>query len=816
MERKNTTGLIAVALLLPLAVTGTEISVDADKPLNVSKSADDVAQLKRLALNVGSEFGTNRVTDAYLKSLKIRTIRMINVSISGRFDEQGSYVDIKPSPRLKHDLALCRRVKANPHIIIHGLPDQLLKAVPLKVTHHRALGIDLEHKRQIIGPTNYKLLENWYLAYFEFIKIQSGFKDAVFEIFNEPDLGNLIYPTDDIPAKGTSSAYNSMLKIYRSASTAGMRFEKKHPDHKLTLGGPAITLAFTFRHNKGGALERFHRFLKMPGKPWAMRFVIDCAREKLKLDFLGIHHYASVAPFRGAPRKGLTAYRSFPEMLADVQAVIDRHSPGLPIWVTEHGAHHNVVEEVGEINGNHDGAAFGLHSLSTMLELGVDFAIYLVTTDMQRHHPKTKKLYNLYSWCSFLTSPDFFGYPYPKAPFHAYKMVSELAGKRVEAIASGGNTQVFAAVDPATRTLRVILWNFATYVPEFEPMVEEGKTETIKLKIAYASLPSDARAVLRMVDKEHGDVLSADRAKRPVDLAAATPKTATLPIRPHGKNLEFDLVMKPGSIAMIEIGPDPVVPSLQTSYSVKAEILLKVMRDHWHKQAEETLGTGEQLLKLADVHSEQKLDALVLMTTAAARARKPDAATRFAHNAETLCNALDKPLPHAVAHQLGDSEWSKKQFAGAVVRYGQALDAPDCDWRARFGTELRLIECLNLERKFADVIRFCDSVIARKDDDSPSELKGDFLLRKLEALRNLGKTEQMFAAYKELLNSNAQPNAKLGGVIAVVVFHRSQKQLEKASAEGEVGLALKKTHPGLLSKLTAILEQIVEEKTKQK
>ena len=419
--------------------------------------------------------------------------------------------------------------------------------------------------------------------------------------------------------------------------------------------------------------------------------------------------------------------------------------------------------------------------------------------------------YNLYSWCSFLTSPDFFGYPYPKAPFHAYKMVSELAGKRVEAIASGGNTQVFAAVDPATRTLRVILWNFATYVPEFEPMVEEGKTETIKLKIAYASLPSDARAVLRMVDKEHGDVLSADRAKRPVDLAAATPKTATLPIRPHGKNLEFDLVMKPGSIAMIEIGPDPVVPSLQTSYSVKAEILLKVMRDHWHKQPEETLGTGEQLLKLADVHSEQKLDALVLMTTAAARARKPDAATRFAHNAETLCNALDKPLPHAVAHQLGDSEWSKKQFAGAVVRYGQALDAPDCDWRARFGTELRLIECLNLERKFADVIRFCDSVIARKDDDSPSELKGDFLLRKLEALRNLGKTEQMFAAYKELLNSNAHPNAKLGGVIAVVVFHRSQKQLEKASAEGQVGLALKETHPGLLSKLKAILKQIVEE-----
>ena len=109
--------------------SATEIAVDAAKPLNVSK-ADDVAQLKRLALQVGSDFAPNRVTDAYLKLLNIRTMRLINVGISGRFDDQGNYVEIKPSSRLENGLARCKRLGADPHVIIHSLPEQLLKSVP--------------------------------------------------------------------------------------------------------------------------------------------------------------------------------------------------------------------------------------------------------------------------------------------------------------------------------------------------------------------------------------------------------------------------------------------------------------------------------------------------------------------------------------------------------------------------------------------------------------------------------------------------------------------------------------------------------------
>ena len=179
---------VILTLLLSCSLAGVDIVVDVSKPLNISKSGDDVTQLKRLALNVGSEFGTNRVTNAYLKNLGIKTLRLINVGIGGEFDDKGDFIDVKPSPRLERDLNICREIGANPHICITGLPHQLLKTVSLKVTRHRALGIDLEHKRQKIGPTDFKLLENWYLAFFEYIKIKRGFKDAVFEIFNEPDL----------------------------------------------------------------------------------------------------------------------------------------------------------------------------------------------------------------------------------------------------------------------------------------------------------------------------------------------------------------------------------------------------------------------------------------------------------------------------------------------------------------------------------------------------------------------------------------------------------------------------------------------------
>ena len=137
------------------------------------------------------------------------------------------------------------------------------------------------------------------------------------------------------------------------------------------------------------------------------------------------------------------------------------------------------------------------------------------------------------------------------------------------------------------------------------------------------------------------------------------------------------------------------------------------------------------------------------------------------------------------------------------------MTAPDCDWRLRFGTELALIECLNVERKFLEVIEFCDSVISRREDvEQVAVLKGDFRVCQIQAWRNLGRTEQMFSVYRQLLDSNANDSAKLGGVIVVVTFHQSQNAWDKALAAGQTGLALSNPHPGLLGKLKTILKQI--------
>ena len=780
----------------------TRIEVDAGKAFNASKDGGDVGRLKRLALNVGTEFGTNRVTEAYLASLGVRTLRLINVGISGRFDDQGAFVEVKPSPRLESDLSMCQRLGANPHVIIHGLPEQLQEKVPLKVTKHRALGIDIENKRQSIGPTDYRLLENWYLAYFEYVKIQRGFKDAVFEIFNEPDLGTLIYPTDQIPPKGSAAAYDCMLKIYRAASNAAKQFEAKHAPLELKLGGVS-SFAFTFKLGPQGS--------------WAHKFVADCAREKLKLDFLSLHHYASIAPMRGEIRPELTNYPSFPDMLASVRAVIDRDMPGLPVWITEYGAHHNVGGKIGEINGSHDGAAFSLDCLDAMLSLGIDSAIYLVTSDQYRRGPNTQRSENIYSWCSFMTSPDAFGYPYPKAPFHAYKMVSELSGKRVATTVSGGKTRAFAAVAPDNRTLRVILWNYATYIPEFAPPIEEGKTETIKLSIGNAALPRDVKAVVRVVDKNHGDIFSAVRADRPANLEAATPLIVTPPIRSDGGKLEFELTMRPGSIAMLEIGANPTTPSLRVPYDEEAEILLKAMRDGRDQQRPETvLADGHKLLGIGAAHPSQKLDALNLMVAAAGKTGNVEEAKRLALKAVVLSKERGEPPAYAVARQLGDRARDEKDYTAMAEWYRQALAAPDCDWRSRFGTQLTLIDHLNSERKFAEVVEFCDAIIAGKDYDEHPELKGDFRLRKLSALRSLGKTDQMLAVYKELMASGGKSDVKLSAVIDVVTFHSYRKDFEKALAEGQVGLSLNGTSPGMQRKLKSVLDQIEALKRKDK
>lgn len=756
-----------LAFLLPAFLYGGEITVDAAKPHDASRR-DDVAQIKQLALAVGTEFGVERVAAKYLKSLKIHTLRLINVGISGQFDSNGNYINIKPSRRLEHALKLCRDVGANPHIIIHGIPEQLTRIVEPELSTDKMLGIEISRRRTKIGPTDYKKLENWYLNYFEYIKIRQGFKDAVFEIFNEPDIGGLIYPTAKAPVKGSRAAYTAMLNMYRAASSAGKRFEAKYPGRKLKLGGPAVTLAYSF---------------KFAPLNWSKQFVIDCAKEDLKLDFLGIHHYASVSPIRGKSRTGFTSYAPFAEMLTEVQDTIAKHKPGLPVYLTEYGAHHNVVSYrgVGIINGDHRGAAFNMDFLDVMLEQNIAGAIALITCDMLRNNR------NLFSWCSFLMGPGFYGYPYPKAPYHTYKMISELAGRRVRAERKGGNTRAFAAYDSKSKTLRVILWNYKTYIPEGKTPIDETVQESVKLSVS--GFPLNGKAILRIVDRDHGDVSEITRKNRIPNLKTCLPE-----IRELTAQRQYDIVMNPGSVAMLEIGPNPTVPDLKTKFPEAAELLLKK-------------GDIESLNKVSGipgVQPEQKFDALEKLLKAHQRKQKTAEAVETSKRLIAFCGQHRFSVPFSPLKQLADSE-AKSAPDKAEELYRKALTAQDIDWRGKAGTSFALEDLLIRTKQYDDAVKFCDETLA---GDLPEEIRAEFAIRKMNIYFMVQDDAKLLAAHKQFLKMKSTPNAKVTHAMILMTYYRNKGETEKAVEAGEKALQIKGALPGLTEKLKIQLKQL--------
>ena len=385
-----------------------------------------------------------------------------------------------------------------------------------------------------------------------------------------------------------------------------------------------------------------------------------------------------------------------------------------------------------------------------------------------------------------------------------------------EATASGGKTRVLAISDPEKQTLRVLLWNYGTYIPEGKSQMEEAKVENVKLDIKNAVLPANAKAVLRVIDKEHGDIVSAVHADRKINLKTATPLVQTPPIKRDGEKLGFDIVMQPGSIAMLEIGENPIIPDLKTSYSDTAEVLLKAIRENRGKQPETALEDGEKLLKLSDVQPEQKLDALKYLVTAAIKAKNTEKADFYAQNAQILCEKMKKPLPYVVLRRLGDSERANKNFTEAVNLYKKAVKAKDCGWRQRFGTDIIVFNCLNAEKKYAEVVDYCDEILNGHNYDKHLNLRDEFLGHKLRALRKLGKIDQIFSVYKKLLHSKAKGDAKLGGVKIMMNYCRKNKDYDKAMAEAKIGLEIPGVSPGELNRFKAILKQIENEKQRNK
>ena len=538
-RNKLTGAALGIATLLSgLSLpAGTEIVVNPAVQQSFT-GKDDLAQLKHLALAVGWEFTQTPESVATLKKLDIRKLRCINVdNLPGEFDKDGNYrIDTARPSRLDAHLKTCTELNAVPHIII---AQRMPKALQIKAAI-KDDGVSLMgggKKSQVCGPTDYRLYRNYWRAYFEYVMVTKGYKNAVFEVFNEPDIGGVVCPTPDVPARGSAALYAVMFNLYTHVAAAADEFEKAQPGLKVTLGGPALAWAYTFRF---GSFN------------WGEHFVRDCAEKKVRLNFIGVHAYGNISSIDGEYK---AAYPSFTEMLNSLKKVRDRNLPGTPIQVNEWGpSYHTDNSAKSLVNADNVGAAWSMEFLRAMLENGIEDAIYLVTTDLYKEE-KGKKV-DIWGWPSLMVNPHVFGHAYPKAIGNLFAMIAALEGKRIEATRNG-NINAFATADPKTKKLQVIVWNFAARLPESEPPVDFSLRESVAIKIRNAAAffgRDKIKATRKLISETNANALY--RFQKGEKL---TPDNTGLKTVDQG---EYQLIngeasvgcdMPPSSVALIEI-----------------------------------------------------------------------------------------------------------------------------------------------------------------------------------------------------------------------------------------------------------------------
>lgn len=512
-----------------------KIEIHPATAFNVTK--DDIAQLHRLAEGVGWEFAPNDQTNEGLKKIGIKRIRCINVDpVKGKFDDKGEFhVDSDPGYLTGH-LNTCRAIGASPHFIIAtGLhPDLVVQEKDLHTKDPSIMG--MVHTTTF-GPKDWTKFRNYCRAVFKYVLIEQKFPDAVFEVANEPDIGGVLVEKPPKPANGSRALYKAYFRLYQNVAIAARTFEEEHPGVRVTLGGPALAWAYTF---KFGELN------------WAENFLRDVRRNKLKLDFVGLHYYGNISPLTG-PGGTYPSFQGMYEMTARWR---DKYAPGVPIWLTEWGAtYHTSLDPQSLHNANHVGAAWSAAFLNQMLVEGVDRALYLVTTD--RRQQIGGQWQALWGWPSLFTNSQVHG-THPKAPYHVFQMLRQLAPKRIEMLVPKGTLGGIASRDDRGR-LTVLLWNFGYQITEFGPGKELAKEEHITLRIADAGkiFHGPAKLSRSLISDNTSNALYLFQKGEKLDQRCNLQTVDSRTLQPAAGQLEYTFAQPPSSVSFIEIAPAP-------------------------------------------------------------------------------------------------------------------------------------------------------------------------------------------------------------------------------------------------------------------
>ena len=556
------TGGVGIGTLLAVLVaaaafhttSGRAACVILIKPsaaMNVT-GKNDVRRLKRLAEGVGWDFSPDALTNAGLKRIGIKTLRLIDVDIAGRFTKQGRFVlgDARAFQagwpgRLSSGLATCRAVGAIPHIVIaQVLPPQLrLPPPPVPKAQRTAVAARISD----YGPTNWRWYRRYCQAYFKYILIDQKFPNAEFEVGNEPETsGAFFYSHWPWPAMGSAAGYAAYFKEYKNVARAAEDFQKKHPGQHVILGGLASGWPFTF---KFGAFN------------WSVRSLRDCARQKVKLDFLGLHYYGDISSLDG---QYPTLFPPFTQMLRVTKAARDRYYPHLPIQITEWGPDTNGTNQpIAMINADNVGAAWSAAFLNTLLQGGVDKALLLLTTDLAQKG-RSGQWRDVWGCQSLFTNPVALGQPYPKAIYNVLEMIHRLVGRRVEATRGGKTVGCFASADKRTKRVTVLLWNYGCRIPgsEVGVPVDYATRQAVVLRIREARAFFGAHRVRFkrwLVSRTVSNAYYLWKHKRLNQRRAALQQVDHGSFRIiHGK-VDIGFAMPPSSVSLVELygQPDP-------------------------------------------------------------------------------------------------------------------------------------------------------------------------------------------------------------------------------------------------------------------
>ncbi len=519
----------------PLEVS---LTVRLGNPVSVS-GGDDIARLRHLASGVGWEFSPTPATTEGLKHIGIKTIRCINVDLPGHFTQDGQYV-VKEPNYLLANLATCRAVGARPHVVMAVRPPDALQLTEqdLPAAERGVLGSQL--KKAVFGPTDWTRFRNYCKAFFQYVLITQGFADAEFEVCNEPDTGGTVVPRPPKPPMGSAALYAAYFEWYRNVAQAAVEFERAHAPRRIRLGGPALAWAFTFHFGDFN---------------WASRFLRDCGQQKVKLDFIGLHYYGNLSSLNG---EYPSIYPPFTRMLDDTRRARDQYCPGTPIALTEWGpSYHTDNSPTARVNANHLGAAWSAAFLNTMLAHGVDSALYLVTTDLAQPSPAGKQE-NIWGWPALFVNHQVFGQAYPKATYHVFEMVHQLAGQRVAVEGCRGAIGAIAAADTRQRVLRLLVWNFQARLPEGSPAEDLSAETRLSLGVADgqrflgADQPKEVRAWL--VGPRAGDAVGVFDCGQPLTPANTAMKAERFIVWRDSPQVRVNLTLPGASVCLVQFG----------------------------------------------------------------------------------------------------------------------------------------------------------------------------------------------------------------------------------------------------------------------